>query len=110
VNIPDETAALWAFYKFRRSDLAGFGFGGGVRYVSSSFGDNTNTLVVPDYTLFDLAAQYDFGKRWANLDGVKIQFNVANLLDREYVSQCSSEVNCLYGNGRTFITSVKYQW
>ena len=35
VNIPDQTAALWGFYKMPYGPLAGLGFGGGVRHVGA---------------------------------------------------------------------------
>jgi iron complex outermembrane receptor protein len=110
LNVPDQTAALWAFYTLRDGPLAGLGFGGGVRYVSDTAGTPDNSLMVPDYTLVDAAASYELGRISRGLDGTKLQLNVANVFDKEYVSQCSNELTCLYGNGRTFITSLKYQW
>jgi iron complex outermembrane receptor protein len=110
LNVPDQTAALWAFYTLRDGPLSGFGFGGGVRYVSDTAGTPDNSLMVPDYTLFDAAARYDLGHLSQSFDGARLQLNVANVFDKEYVSQCSNELTCLYGNGRTFITSLKYQW
>ena len=110
VNIPNQTAALWGFYTFHEGSLNGFGLGGGVRYIGNSAGSDDNSLIVPDYTLFDLAAQYDFSKLSPRFDGMSVRLNVINVGDKEYVSQCTNEVTCVYGNGRTILTTLKYQW
>jgi iron complex outermembrane receptor protein len=110
VNIPNQTAALWGFYTFHEGSLNGFGLGGGVRYIGNSAGSDDNSLIVPDYTLFDLAAQYDFSKLSPRLNGMSVRLNVINVGDRLYVSQCTNEVTCVYGNGRTILTTLKYQW
>lgn len=110
VNIPDETAALWAFYTFRAGALDGFGFGGGARYVGETPGDQANTFFVPEYTVYDAAAKYDLSKLTQAFAGTQLQLNVTNLFDKEYVSQCSNTVTCLYGNGRTVLTTLKYRW
>lgn len=110
LNIPDQLAALWAFYRIDDGPLAGLGFGGGVRYVGESAGNEDNTLEVPDFTLFDAAAQYDFGALSPRMAGTKLLLNVSNIFDEKYVSQCTNRETCLYGNGRTVITSIKYQW
>ncbi|MBP0500654.1 TonB-dependent receptor, partial [Mycobacterium tuberculosis] len=39
---PRELASVWTDYTFREGPLTGFGFGGGVRYVGSSFADTAN--------------------------------------------------------------------
>ena len=75
-----------------------------------SAGDDVNSFFVPDYTLFDAAVSYDFGQNWRELRGMKLQVNLTNLFDRTYVSECSNDVTCVYGNGRTVITSLKYRW
>ncbi|MFT3731728.1 MAG: TonB-dependent siderophore receptor [Hyphomicrobium sp.] len=110
LNVPTQTAALWGFYTFHDGVFNGFGLGGGVRYVGDTAGIQDNSLIVPDYTLFDAAAQYDFSKLSPHLDGMSIKLNVLNVADKTYVSQCSNEVTCVYGNGRTILTTLKYQW
>jgi iron complex outermembrane recepter protein len=110
LNIPDEVASLWAFYTSRNGPLNAFGFGAGVRYVGNTAGNAANTLFVPQYTLYDAAAKYDLGKLSLALAGTDLQLNVTNLFDKEYVSQCSNNVTCLYGNGRTVLTTLRYHW
>lgn len=110
MNIPMNTAALWGYYTFHEGWADGFGFGAGVRYVGSTAGDSDNSFLVSAHTLFDLAAAYDFGKLSPRLDGMSVQLNVQNVGDLTYVAQCVDKMNCSYGNGRTILTTLKYQW
>jgi iron complex outermembrane receptor protein len=54
-TVPEHMASLWLHYRLQHGPLAGFGFGGGVRYIGETFGDiaNTDAMKVPDFTLFD---------------------------------------------------------
>jgi iron complex outermembrane recepter protein len=110
LNIPNRLASLWLYYTVQSGYFAGLGFGGGVRYVGDTFGDPQNTLQVPDYTLFDLAMKYDLGSVYPILKGVLLTANIYNLLDKTYVSECSNIVTCLYGQRRTFLSRLSYQW
>jgi iron complex outermembrane receptor protein len=99
-------------YTFQSGPLAGFGFGGGVRYVGSSYGDNINSaaMIVPAYTLGDLAVHYDLAGASPQLKGWKLAVNMTNITDKTYVSGCASSAQCFYGNGRTTLGTVRYQW
>ena len=110
VNIPGQTAALWAFYTLRSGAFEGVGLGGGVRYVGETPGDQANSFFVPQYTVYDAAATYDLGRLANALRGTQLQINATNLFDKEYVSQCTNANTCLYGNGRTVITTLRYRW
>lgn len=112
VGAAADTASLWIDYTFQNGPLAGFGFGGGVRYVGASFGDATNTaaMVVPAYTLGDLAVHYDLAGASPQLKGWKLAVNMTNIADKTYVSGCASSTQCFYGNGRTTLGTVRYQW
>ncbi len=109
-NAPLQTAALWGYYTFHEGWADGFGFGAGVRYVDKTAGASDDSFFVSSHTLFDLAAGYDFGKLSPRLQGMSAQLNVQNVGDLTYVAQCTSTMNCSYGNGRTILTSLKYQW
>jgi iron complex outermembrane receptor protein len=86
-------------YGFHEGALQGLKLGGGVRHVGESvYGDMT----VPDYTLFDAMARYAFADHW------RVQLNVNNLTDKEYVASC--DYWCYYGESRSVIGSVRYQW
>jgi iron complex outermembrane receptor protein len=103
VATPEDYGAVWADYTFQDGDLRGFGFGGGVRYVGRSFADATNTLRVPDFTLFDAAIHYE-------KDAWRFQVNAQNIADRVYVSSCSDANSCFYGDRRRVTASLSYRW
>ncbi|WP_244491015.1 TonB-dependent siderophore receptor [Paramesorhizobium deserti] len=103
-GVPRNRLSLWGDYTFRSGRLEGLGFGGGMRYLGSSFGDDANSFEVPSATLFDAAIHYD----WKNM---KFQLNASNLFDKQYVATCYSRSSgCFYGEGRKITGSIKYRW
>ena len=100
-NVADELASLWAHYQFHGGMLDGLAFGAGVRHTSASYGDNTETLEVPSYTLLDAMVSYQ-------LQDVRLQLNANNVTDRQYISAC--DYYCWYGNRRNVIASVSYEF
>lgn len=100
-NVADEMASLWANYKVLGGPLDGLAFGGGVRHTSSSYGDNTETLEVPSFTLLDAMVSYQ-------IQDVRLQLNANNLTDKEYVAAC--DYYCWYGNRRNIIASATYEF
>ncbi len=102
--MPRHSASLWADYRFGEGSLLpGFGFGGGLRYMSSRFGDNANTLRSPSVTLADASISHQTGP-------YKLSVNASNLFDKTYVSSCSGAFYCYYGTGRTVIGTLSYRW
>jgi iron complex outermembrane receptor protein len=102
-NTPALLVSGWADYTFKDGPLAGFGFGGGVRYVGSSWADAANTLEVPAVVLGDLALHYE----WQNW---RTALNVINLTDKIYVASCAAASSCFYGDRRRITASVSYKW
>jgi iron complex outermembrane receptor protein len=102
-NTPRQLASGWADYTFQDGILRGFGFGGGVRYVGSSFADQANTLSVPSRVLGDLAVHYD----WQNW---RFAVNANNVADEIYVANCSTANACFYGDRRRVTGSIGYKW
>ena len=102
-NTPELLVSGWADYTFRDGPLEGFGFGGGVRYIGSSWADTANTLEVPAVVLGDLALHYE----WQNW---RTALNVINLTDKIYVASCASATSCFYGDRRRVTASVSYKW
>ncbi|WP_027575319.1 TonB-dependent siderophore receptor [Bradyrhizobium sp. WSM1743] len=102
-NTPEMLVSGWADYTFKDGPLAGFGFGGGVRYIGSSWADQANTLEVPAVVLGDLALHYE----WQNW---RTALNVINLTDKIYVASCASASSCFYGDRRRVTASVSYKW
>ncbi len=102
-NTPEQLASLWMDYTFKSGPLTGLGFGGGVRYVGSSFADQANTDVVPGRVLGDLAVHYEW-------DHWRAAVNIANIADTTYVASCSSITACFYGDRRRITGSLAYKW
>ncbi|WP_411033689.1 TonB-dependent siderophore receptor [Shinella sp. BYT-45] len=122
VGVPEHMASLWASYTFGEGALEGLTLGGGVRYVGSSYGTDTNLWgahapgyerapsKVPGYTLVDLALGYDFGKRDPSLAGLRLDVKVNNVFDEKYVAACNGYGSCVYGEGRSALATLKYRW
>ncbi|WP_435249358.1 TonB-dependent siderophore receptor [Vibrio sp. nBUS_14] len=100
-QIADQLASAWANYRFLSGPLDGLTVGAGARYVGDSYADNTETNVVPSYTLFDATLSY-------RIEDYKFQVAAKNLADKEYVATCSG--SCFYGDRRNVIASVTYDW
>ena len=109
--VPENQASLWAKYTWYDGPLAGFGLGAGIRYVGESFGDATNSFVIPSYTLVDASISYDLAYARPDLRGWKAQVNVTNLTDEYYVASCLTGLAyCGLGTGRTVLGTLKYSW
>lgn len=102
-GVPGVQAALWADYTLQEGVLKGLGFSAGMRYQSSSYADNENTLRVPSAVLFDGGIHYDYDK-W------NVALNVNNIFNKRYVSSCQTAFNCSYGEGRAAILKASYKW
>ncbi|WP_334162110.1 TonB-dependent siderophore receptor [Achromobacter insolitus] len=110
VGVPSQQASAWTRYQLQDGPLAGMGVGGGVRYIGSSYANETNTLKVPSVTLFDLMLDYDLGRASPSLKGMQVALNVQNLFDKEYIASCSGDSWCWYGYQRSIKASLRYRW
>ncbi|WP_157783763.1 TonB-dependent siderophore receptor [Bradyrhizobium liaoningense] len=120
---PTHTASLWANYVVQNGLAAGFGFGGGVRYIHEMYTTNANNLtvptivpgvsvpanVIPASTVFDAALSYDFGMRRKEWKGLSAALNVNNVFDKTYVSFCTAG-GCRWALGRTVLATLTYRW
>jgi len=109
-QVPKWMASAFLDQRIGSGALAGLGFGGGVRYTGRSFGDANNAFPIPDYTLFDLFARYDFGVVNPSLDGLSFSINARNITDKRYVATCSSVASCYYGQGRSLTVRLQFRW
>ncbi|WP_236233937.1 TonB-dependent siderophore receptor [Pseudomonas tohonis] len=109
---PPLTASLWADYRYiGDGPLSGLGAGFGARYVRGSYGDDyEGSFQIPSYTVYDAAVTYDFEHSVLRLKGVKLAVNVENLTDKTYVASCRSIWDCYYGQGRTLVSNLSYDW
>lgn len=99
---PEHLASLWADYTQPGGPLKGFGFGGGVRYQGSSFGDAANTIRSESFTVGDAVVHYE--RR-----GVRLAVNVQNVSDERYIAAITNG-SSFYGAARTVIGSIRYTW
>ncbi|MBS0270017.1 MAG: TonB-dependent siderophore receptor [Proteobacteria bacterium] len=107
-SVPFNTFSLWGDYTLRSGPAVGLGFGLGVRYIGSSFGDDENTFKNSGHTLFDAALHYDLAKFDPRFAGARLQINANNVFDtRDDV--CSSNY-CYLDQGRTVLGSLRYRW
>ena len=106
---PRHQFALWANYTLQGGPLAGLGMGAGIRHRGKVWGSSYE-IEVPSHTLVDAALSYDFGKANSQWRGLTLTLSARNLLDKEYLSNCSYWEGCFYGEGRTVNATLKYKW
>lgn len=109
-RVPEHMASLWGDYLVQRGALEGLRIGAGARYVGSTYGDSANSFKVDSYTLVDALVSYRLDKLDAELEGLEVSLNAANLLDEEYVAGCFSTFGCQYGQQRTVYATLNYDW
>ncbi|SDA60000.1 iron complex outermembrane recepter protein [Pseudomonas sp. NFACC15-1] len=107
-GVPRNQASVWAKYRFLESDLKGLYVAGGVRYFDSAFAYTSPTLYgkldAGDVTLVDAAIGYQIDTHWS------VDLNAKNLFDKEYVSGCNDAGRCYWGEDRTLLGTVSYNW
>lgn len=115
---PENQASLWADYTWNDGTLAGVGIGFGARYIgetdnvavgSMGFVRDVSDGHTRSYTIYDAAIRYDLGKFSNALQGASVALNAKNLFDKEYLATCDG-FYCYYGDPRSVIASVDYQW
>lgn len=129
-STPDNQASIWATY--RPVQLEGFKIGAGARYVGhtefllqtrdtdamvANYLNTDLTLAqrttpvfnegvayqTDSYTLFDFMIGYQY-------DDYSIALNVKNVADKEVITTCMSRGDCFYGQGRTVIATLTYDF
>ncbi|WP_249142955.1 TonB-dependent siderophore receptor [Bradyrhizobium liaoningense] len=102
-TVPLNRASLWSDYTLQNGPLAGLQFGGGIRYVGATWGDDANTFKVGSSTVLDALLAY-------TRDNWRLSLNVTNLADTRYVAACYSLSGCFYAEGRKAIGKLTYRW
>ena len=107
---PFHKASGYADYTFQEGPLDRFGFGIGVRYIGSSFGDNIHTPILDNAprTFVDAAIHYELGALDPRLEGVRLQVNATNLLND--VQQVCSSGFCYFDQSRRVIANLRYRF
>jgi len=109
-GVPEHMASGWVSYTFSDDVLGGLVIGGGLRYVGQSYGDDANTIDIPDYTLFDASISYDLGRAFRSLEGASVRVSATNLTDRRHVVSSTAAGAAWYGSSRNVSLSLNYVW
>ncbi|WP_129141725.1 TonB-dependent siderophore receptor [Modicisalibacter coralii] len=109
-GVPRHMASAWGKYEFSPGTLNGLGFGAGIRCNDATWGNDTHTFDVENYTLVDAMLEYDFGTLSRDFQGMDLRVNAVNLLDKDYVSSCSSATICHFGEARNMTATLSYKW
>lgn len=108
-GVPKHGGSLFTTYEFQAGALQGLKFGGGVLVRGSQTTETSNTdVVLPGYATVNLLTSYSW-----KVGGSKLttQFNVNNLLDKEYFPSAAFSRNAIeVGSPRTFIGSVRVEY
>ncbi|MDP4025475.1 TonB-dependent siderophore receptor [Methylobacterium sp. NEAU 140] len=108
-GIPGDTFSAFGTYLFGPGHpLSGLQVGGGIRYASTSFADDRNTVRNPTVTLFDALVAYDFAALDPRFKGLRAQINGYNIFDRDYTN-CQAGF-CYRGAPATVIGSLIFRW
>ncbi|WP_426993591.1 TonB-dependent siderophore receptor [Methylomonas sp. CM2] len=107
-GVPRHGASLFSTYELQSGLLQGFKFGGGVITRSSQTTDiAATTAVLPGYATVNLFSSYAWKVGGSTLT---TQFNVNNLLDKEYFPSSFNRNGIEVGVPRTFMGSVRIEY
>ena len=99
--VPAHQASAWLNYTVHAGLLEGLSLGGGVRFVGSSYGTNTNTIEVDGRTVFDAGASYKV------TDNATLSVNATNIFDKRYYTTCNPAYSCYEGDRRSVVGRLK---
>ncbi|WP_171974799.1 TonB-dependent siderophore receptor [Leptolyngbya sp. 'hensonii'] len=77
-GIPHNKASLWTTYEIQQGDLQGLGFGIGLEYADSRFGDLANSFRVGSYFIGNAGIFY-------RRDNYRIALNIRNFSNASYI-------------------------
>ncbi len=108
-NVPRNAGSLWAKYDLQQEAVRGLSIGAGVYFQGQKEGDIGNTFELPGYGRVDALVKYKLPVAKAK---TTLQFNVENLLDRQYYAASIPFNNHAINPGapRTFMGSVKVEF
>lgn len=101
-NVPKWTANAWLTWNFHPD----WQWGGGVRYVGNRFVDNANTLILPEFSVYDMQMS------WTPVKHTLLTARVKNLTDKVYSEWGSGGTAPLFllREPRTFQMEVKFDF
>ncbi|MBV7564854.1 TonB-dependent siderophore receptor [Pseudomonas sp. sia0905] len=100
-DTPYHQAALWTSYDFVNWGIPRLTVGAGARYMGTTQASKIDSAT-PAYTLFDAMARYQIDDNWA------VTVNASNLTNKHYV--LCGDSTCQYGDERTLLTSLNFNW
>lgn len=101
-GVPYHNASLWTDYRLAAFGLPQVKVGVGALYTGTTRTTPTVTdRKIPAYTRFDARVSYDIDEHW------QLAAKAQNLTNESYLSCTTS---CRYGDERSVIGSVSYQW
>jgi iron complex outermembrane receptor protein len=95
--------SLFAHYEISRGPLDGFAINLGYKSVADRFGDGANTFILPGYETVSSGVGYS-RKQW------RVQLQVENLLDKEYLVSAVNFSNIYFGDPRRIRISTTFRF
>lgn len=81
-----------------------------MRHTGETFGNDTNTIKIPEYTLFDASLSFDLSRLLPSAVGASVRLSGTNLADKRYVASSTAPGAAWYGPSRNVTLSLRYVW
>lgn len=101
-NIPKHSASLLAMWETPLVNGGAWGLGGGMTYVGKRAGNYIDSFTLPSYTTVQLNSYWQLDRHW------RLNANVHNLFDREYIASSYDRSWLAPGAPRTVTVSAQY--
>ncbi len=102
-NSPKHSFNLWTRYDLHRGVFRNFGFGLGMNYVDEKISWQERTLILPAYTVADMAIYYKLGN-------MQVAFNVNNVFNKTYWLGAFNYPRLFPGAPRNMMFNIRYQF
>lgn len=102
-NTPKHSFSLWNRYDFTEGILKDFGIGAGFNYVGDKIAWYDRNLIIPEYTLVDLAAYY-------KINNVQLAVNVNNVFNKKYWLGAINYTRLYPGTPSNIMLNVRYNF
>ncbi len=106
-NVPEHAGSLWVNHHFTEFGWPGLSAGFGVFLASDREGDLTNSFQLPDYARLDAALKYS---QKVGPSKLTLQFNVQNLLDKDYLVAARNRTSVTPAEPLTFLGSIRLEF
>uniref|UniRef100_UPI00163F42F8 TonB-dependent siderophore receptor n=1 Tax=Burkholderia gladioli TaxID=28095 RepID=UPI00163F42F8 len=103
VNLPKNSASLWATYNFRSEKLQGFGVGAGLFFASGQYVDSGSAYRIPSQVETDLGVFY-------RKKGYGLNLSVKNVFNRKLYYSSTTSTLIPMGPERTVMLTGTYDF